>query len=169
MNSVQCECRVSVFPKLILNNKINFLDLKDEKKAKLHKNVTHGRHSSWTVSSGRVWRWLWSSCCGTNPLPVCCPRRVAAAGRNASSCPDQRWTGTWRRRTSDADRQRECEWRTEGRVWKTSTGLKLCSNTEWRWIMFKTSDPCSDELKRQKTETLWEYCADDIHKPSFTL
>lgn len=71
--------------------------------------MPYGRRSSWTVSSGRVWRWLWSSCCGTNPLPACCPGRAAAAGRNVSSCPGQRWTGTWNRRTSEEDRQSDAK------------------------------------------------------------
>lgn len=65
--------------------------------------VTHSQHSSLTVSSERVWRWLWSSCSGTNQLPVCCPGTVAATDRNASACPGQRWTATWHRQTADEE------------------------------------------------------------------
>ena len=108
------------------------------KKKKKKKKLTHGRRSSWTVSSGRVWRWLWSSCSGTIPLPACCPGRVAAAGRSASSCPGRRWTETWRRRTSDGGKQREWEWRRAGCVWRGDEAclwslIQVSEDGGWFW------------------------------------
>lgn len=65
--------------------------------------MTHSQHSSWTVSSGKVWRSLWSSCFGRNPLPVCCLKKVEAAGKNASSCLGRRWRGTLHKQTTAAE------------------------------------------------------------------
>lgn len=95
--------------------------------------VTHNPHFSWTVSSATVSRWLWSFGSGKNPLPVCCPGKAAAAGGSVSSCPDRRWTATWRRRTSVAETHRMYE--TKSRTMSVRS-----------WSPFLTLNPCSDDV-----------------------